>query len=52
MHTWYFPAGTFAANSRAGFRVPDATLASVPFCSTFTGLPDDAQAVVALLGPP
>ena len=40
MHAWYCPAGTFAANSRAEFREPDATLASVPFCSTFTGLPE------------
>ena len=40
MHTWYCPAGTFAANSRAEFRDPDATVASVPLCSTFTGLPE------------
>src|SRR5580700_5231050 len=29
-HTWYCPAGTLAVNSRAEFRVPDATLVSVP----------------------
>ena len=39
-HTWYCPAGTFAANSRAEFRAPDTTLVSVPSARTFTGLPD------------
>ena len=39
-HTWYCPAGTFTANSRAEFRVPDTTLVSVPSASTFTWLPE------------
>ena len=39
-HTWYWPAGTFAANSRAGFSAPVTTLVSVPSFSTFTWLPE------------
>ena len=49
MHTWYCPAGTFAANSRAGFRVPVMTLVSVPFCSTFTWLPDSGRPSPSLI---
>ena len=48
MHTWYCPAGTFAANSRAEFRVPVMTLASVSFCNTVTWLPGGGGAVTVL----
>src|SRR5438067_8455369 len=43
MHTWYCPAGTLEANSRAGFRVPVTTLVSVPVCSTFTAVPGSGR---------
>src|SRR5690242_3543098 len=49
MHTWYCPAGTLEANSRAGLRVPVTTLVSVPVCSTFTWVPGSGRPSPSLI---
>src|SRR5262249_6590589 len=49
MHTWYCPAGTLEANSRAGLREPVTTLVSVPVCSTFTWVPGSGRPTPSLM---